>query len=276
MITSLDLGSARLDLVFDAYGEVNGNDVFSPATRAEWSVGLEPNAKDGLVVASHALLIREGQANILVDTGWGEVPGWRDPQGAGNTHNVIQGLKKLGLDPGDIQRIVITHAHGDHVCGNTVVRGGCWVSAFPQAEFIIQEAEVEAARRDEGVWSMFFAPLEERGQLHAIRGRADLGPSVTCWPTPGHTIGHQSVLIHTPQRQVLWLGDLAVLARNMERLEWGHSWAWSLEADRRSRREVAEWAIAAGATVLIGHDPVRTAATVERAGNAYRLVPLPA
>jgi hypothetical protein len=74
---------------------------------------------------------------------------------------------------------------------------------------------------------------------------------------------------------VLFVGDLAVLAKNMERLEWGHSWAWSLDADRISRREVAEWAITNRSVLIIGHDPERPMVSLERAGEGYRAVPLP-
>jgi hypothetical protein len=78
--------------------------------------------------------------------------------------------------------------------------------------------------------------------------------------------------IHTPQQSAVYLGDLAVLAKNMERLEWGHDWAWSADADRQSRREVAEWSIAHDALLVIGHELDKPVVRLERAGEGYRAV----
>ena len=275
MSDSLDLGTIKLDLVLDRYGEVDGNQVFCPATQEEWSPGLDLNERGALRVMSNALLINADGQLTLVDTGWGEAIGWGDAQAPQHTHGVLNSLARLGVAAQDIQRVILTHAHGDHVCGNTIQRDGRWSSAFPRAEYVIQLTEAEAARRDEETWRVAFEPLIERGQLRTISGWSEIGPTVACWPTPGHTIGHQSVLIRSPQRQVLFVGDLAVLAKNMERLEWGHSWAWSLDADRISRREVAEWAITNRSVLIIGHDPERPMVSLERAGEGYRAVPLP-
>ena len=269
MQRSLESGSTRLSLVLDAYWDADGNAIFYPARQEDWAPGIsaEPNGKVPVLVS--ALLISEGDQHTLVDTGFGEE--WLPER----QESVLRGLEQLGVRPKEIGRVILTHAHGDHVMGNTLKREGRWIPTYPLAEYVIQEAEVAAVRAAEDeLWQTRFAPLAERGQLRLINGRTELSDTLSCWLTPGHTIGHQSVLIHAPGREVLFLGDLAVLAKNMERLEWGHSWAWSLEADVKSRREVNEWAIANEAILIIGHDPDRPWIKVQRAADGYRVVPL--
>jgi glyoxylase-like metal-dependent hydrolase (beta-lactamase superfamily II) len=276
MAPSLDLGLVHIDLVPDRYGDVDGNSVFSPATQDEWGAGFTPNAQGKIPVTSHALLIREAGQLSLVDTGWGEAVGWLDPQNPTNAHMVLANLAKLGVQPKEIGRVILTHSHSDHICGNTLRRDGRWVPAFPLAEYVLQKAELEAIQGEEQLWRMAFEPLAARGQLRAISGRLDLSEAVTCWPTPGHTAGHQAVLLRGSERQALYLGDLAILALNLEHPEWGPEWAWSRDADRESRHEVAEWALATGGILLLGHDPERPMLTLARAAAGYRALPFSA
>jgi glyoxylase-like metal-dependent hydrolase (beta-lactamase superfamily II) len=273
MPTTIDLGSVKLTLLLDAIHEVDGDSVFAPATRAEWGQGYTLNARGMIPIQSSALLIAEGDAYTLVGTGWGEHTPWGAGPALDRPESVLKSLAAVGVQPKHISRVIITHAHADHFCGNTLQRQGAWIPTFPLAEYVVQSLDAEALRHapDES-WRTQFLPIAERGHLREIHGRVALSDHVVCWPTPGHTIGHQSVLIHTPQQSAVYLGDLAVLAKNMEHLEWGHSWAWSLDADRQSRREVAEWAIAQHALLVIGHDLDKPVVRLERASPGYRAV----
>ncbi len=269
MSQSLQLGTIRLDLILDERGDLDGNQIFYPAPISQWSVGLEVDAAGHVPIVVNALLIRDGQEYTLVDTGFGEEEHPDRPE------SVLKGLARLGVQPKQIRRVILTHEHADHACGNTLKRGDRWLPTFPFAEYVIQEQEIIASRAaGNDLWRTRFQPLLERGQLRLIHGRLDLSETLACWPTPGHTIGHQSVLIRSDGQQALCVGDLAILARNMERLEWGHSWAWSQEAHALSRREVAEWAVAQGAILIIPHDPVRPWIKLQRAEGGYRAVPL--
>jgi len=266
---SLVLGSMRLDLVLDAYWDADGNAIFYPAREEEWAPGLDKGPGGKVAVLVSAFLITEGSQRTLVDTGFGEE--WL----LGRQESVLRSLARLGVQPKDVGHVILTHAHGDHVMGNTLKREGRWIPSYPLAEYVIQEEEIAGVRAAEDeLWRTRFEPLAKRSQLRLIRGRHQLSETVSCWPTPGHTAGHQSVLVKAPGQDVLYLGDLAVLAKNMEHLEWGHSWAWSLEADVRSRREVNEWAIANDAILVIGHEPAHPWVRIRRAGLAYGAVPL--
>lgn len=267
MTQTLGLGGIRLNLILDAHIRLDGNAVFYPATQDEWSPGLSPDAEGSISVVVNGLLISEGDEHTLVDTGFGEQERPERPQ------SVVKGLAQLGMQPTDISRVIITHAHGDHAMGNTIRRSGRWLPTFPSAEYVIQDKDL-AAIREEGhaFWRTRFLPLVEQGLLRTTDGRTDLSDTLTCWPMPGHTIGHQGVLIRGGARQALAVGDLGVLAKNFEHPEWGPNWAWSHEADAQSRHEVCEWAVETGGILIVAHDPQHPWVTLERAGEGYQFI----
>ena len=269
MIRSLDLGAVRLTLLLDAYGELNGNHIFYPATQDEWSPGLAPDPEGNLPIVVSALLISAGQQRTLVDTGYGE------EEHLEREESVIKSLAECGVQPEDIDRVILTHSHGDHCLGNTLLRYGRWTPTFPLAEYVIQEREIIGIHyAGNALWRTRFEPLFERDQLRLIDSSTELSETLVCWPTPGHTVGHQSVLIRSDEARALYLGDLAVLARNMEHPEWGPAWAWWPEADVESRRIVAKWAVDNNAILIAGHDPDRAWIRLERGTEGYHALPV--
>jgi len=264
---AVSLGDVRLTLLLDARGTIGGDRVFSPASREEWSPGLRVLRGGEVPIQCTCLLIQAGEHNTLVDTGFG------DAMRTERRESVLQSLAEAGVEPKEIQRVILTHAHGDHAAGNTLHPGGAWVPAFPLAEYVVQEREVSAMRdAGDAFWRTRFQPLADRGQLRLIDGDLALDGYVSCRLTPGHTRGHQSVVISAPEGEAVFLGDLAVLARNLERPEWNPNWAWSMEEDVASRRAMIDWAARTGALVIIGHDPERPFVRIANAGGGVQVV----
>jgi len=259
------LGTMRLALIPDYAGQISGDAVFHPATRREWGQGLPVNEEGNVAMVVASLLITDGEEYTLVDTGFIEAQEPSRPQ------TILTGLAALGLQPKQIRRVILTHAHGDHLMGNTLERDGRYIPTFPLAEYIVQEREIAASRKAEDeLWRTKLAPLAARGQLHSIDGTTAVADGITCWLTPGHTIGHQSVLIKSQDQQALFVGDLAIFAQNFQYPEWGPGWAWSRELDRDSRQQVADWAVEQNAVLIVGHDPRHPWIRLRRAGNGYR------
>ena len=266
MVGEVVLGEVCLTLLLDARGTISGDRVFSPASREEWGDGLKVGPDGEVPIQVTCLLIRIGEHCTLVDTGFG------DALRTERDERMLKGLAAVGVEPKGIERVILTHSHGDHAAGNTLRRGRAWVPAFPQAEYVVQEREVAAMRAaGDAFWRTRYQPLVDRGQLHTIDGDVSLGDSLACRLTPGHTIGHQSVIVSTGEGPAVFLGDLAVLARNLEHPEWNPSWAWSIEADIASRRAMIDWAAKTGALVIVGHDPNRTFVRVAVAGGMVRV-----
>lgn len=200
-----------------------------------------------MVLGCYLVETTDGQ-HILVDTGI--APDARPPQAPKdpNETNVIEQLAALGLDPGDIGTVICTHFDVDHAGYHD------W---FPTAEFVVQRAHYELARRGH--------PRSDKARDHwdhpALRyrlvdGDTELLPGLTLIETSGHIAGHQSVLVRLPRTGAVLLAIDAVM---MERLFTPDRAAWPLDENQEQLRAstVKLLEIASReptALVVFGHD----------------------
>jgi len=149
----------------------------------------------------HGFVIKHSRAGaILVDTGVGWptelVKEWK----VVNRH-AADALAEHGLSPADVSIVINSHLHFDH-CGQNAV--------FKHAPFYIQRSELARARRQEKTTAEWFDFAGARFEL--LDGDAEIAPGVRVVATPGHTIGHQSVLIDQPDGTAVMIGDAAYTA----------------------------------------------------------------
>jgi glyoxylase-like metal-dependent hydrolase (beta-lactamase superfamily II) len=268
MVRVYQLGALRLAQLHDGYGAIDGNRVFYPAQQHEWEAGLAPDPTGFMLNAYQPLLITQDGQHALVDTGFGEANPSR-------RRDMQDGLRELGVAADQITRVIITHAHGDHVGGNTLLREGVFTPAYPNAEYIVQEREIaEMRERDDEMWRTRFAPLQATDQLRIVTGEVALDEALTLWPMAGHTAGQQGVRMASQGQHAVFVGDLGLSYKNFETPQWGASWAWSREADEANRRMVAEWAVEHDAILILYHDPRTPWIRLARAGEGYRATPV--
>jgi glyoxylase-like metal-dependent hydrolase (beta-lactamase superfamily II) len=132
----------------------------------------------------HAFLIRDEGGAFLVDTGVGSGCEPIDARYRPERFDLIAELSRHGARPADLAGIVNSHLHFDH-CGNNCL--------FPGVPIYVQRAEYEAAQVDRYTvrdWLLF-----EGAEYRLLDGPLDLSPRVRIVPSPGHTVGHQSVAI---------------------------------------------------------------------------------
>src|ERR1700681_506364 len=146
----------------------------------------------------HGFVIKHPRAGaILVDTGVGWptelVKEWRVV-----TRRAADALAEHDLSPADVRIVINTHLHFDH-CGQNAV--------FKHAPFYVQRPELERARREEELTSEWFDFAGARFEL--VDGDAEVADGVRVVATPGHTVGHQSVVVDTPDGDALMIGDAA-------------------------------------------------------------------
>jgi len=165
---------------------------------------------DGGVWPVHGFVILHEQAGpILVDSGVGGPQRWLTDWRVVNV-SAADALAQHDLLPSDIKIVVNTHLHFDH-CGQNAV--------FKHAPFYIQRAELERARREARELVDWFDFAGARFEL--LDGDAEIADGVRAIATPGHTIGHQSVVVSAGEQDVL-IGDAAYnlgLYRHPEREE---------------------------------------------------------
>ncbi|MFC4146147.1 MBL fold metallo-hydrolase [Micromonospora mangrovi] len=140
-----------------------------------------------------------GPADSLA-AGWAPVPG-----------RLPDELAAAGIDPADVRTVVLTHLHSDHIgWAVTGTPGRPW---FPNADYLVQRAELDAMESiNPGLPAGLVAPLRAAGQLRVVDGDTDLTPGVRALSTPGHTPGHQCVLVDGGDERLLVTGDLLVHA----------------------------------------------------------------
>jgi len=226
-------------------------------------------------------VIRTAGRTVLVDTGCGADTAEEPGATAGF---LMRNLAAIGIGPADVDVVVISHFHGDHVSG-LVAPDGC--PAFPRAEITVPAAEWafwmddrEMARATPGRMERLFeynrqvfGPLADRVQTHTWD--EEVVPGVTAIGTPGHSIGHTSYLVSSQGESVFLIQDVS----NHPALSLEHP-GWHLAYDQdpveaeATRRRTLEWLARERMPVQGFHFPFPGHATVEAVGDAYRAVPI--
>jgi glyoxylase-like metal-dependent hydrolase (beta-lactamase superfamily II) len=209
------VGGFSLVSVIDASGVVatTGSAAFPSATDEDWAAArtLDPEAfgPDGRWALDFRCVAirRPSGAVTLVDVGIGAVgspAGWAPLPG-----RLVAALGAAGIGVDDVDTVVLTHLHEDH-CGGVVSAEGSPV--FGSARHVVQVAELASVREVPSIWGYAVAPLFAGGLLAEVDGRAELSPGIVAVPTPGHTVGHQSVVVTAGADQVVVTGDVLVHA----------------------------------------------------------------
>ncbi len=214
------------------------------------------------------LLIETGRHVILVDTGAGD--SWQ-------TAGAIRArLDMEGIRPGDVDTVILTHAHPDHIGGTLDARGR---PAFPNARHVLAEPEWDfwmTGRADVSSLPLpkeFKAGIRDTAQrcLHAIRfqvepvcGECEIVPGVRVIPAPGHTPGHVAILIESEGERLLNLADAATHPLHLEKPGWPNGFDLAPGNAAASRRELAEQAVAEGMHVMAFHFPFPSVGRIAR------------
>ncbi len=151
------------------------------------------------------LVITQSQV-ILIDSGVGSNNTYIDHTFEPQRSTVQQQLARFNLHPRDVTMLVNSHLHFDH-CGNN--------ASFTNAEIYIQEKELEIARTTKYTPREWFDYPEAR--INCISGDVEITPGVRLLSTPGHTPGHQSVLVETDQSRILIAAQAAFTAQEFQR-----------------------------------------------------------
>jgi glyoxylase-like metal-dependent hydrolase (beta-lactamase superfamily II) len=181
-----------------------------------WLLPNHATPQGRMFINFQAFVIKAGKRRIMIDTCVGAD---RDREFPVFTHmrtSFLDDLASIGIETGDIDTVLCTHLHFDHVGWNTRLVDGRWVPTFPKARYLFSRKEYDH-------WMM----LRETGGYHAINHLADsvdpvvqaglvdyinhdhqISEEIRLMPTPGHTPDHVSVLIHSRGEQAVITGDL--------------------------------------------------------------------
>lgn len=178
-----------------------------------------------LGLSFHSFVIRSGGLTILVDTCNGnhkhrlpKHPWYHNLQA--NTY--LENLARLGLRPEDIDIVLCTHLHTDHIGWNTQLVDGRWVPTFPKARYVMAKQEYDHFRRlwdakpdypvGHGSFEDSVLPVVDAGLAdivdmdHLVAG--ELGDGVWMEPAVGHTPGHVTIHVKGGGQEAIMTGDI--------------------------------------------------------------------
>ena len=170
-------------------------------------------------VAMQTWILRSGGRTILVDAAIGndkdrpDVPSWSHLQ-----TDFLGRLAAAGVAPGDVDVVVNTHLHADHVGWNTRLVEGVWVPTFPNAQYLLPAEDLDFWDPANGhatimgpgahtVWADSIAPVLAAGQVVSWSGSHRIDDALTLEAAPGHTPGASILRLVSGDHEVLFVGD---------------------------------------------------------------------
>jgi glyoxylase-like metal-dependent hydrolase (beta-lactamase superfamily II) len=166
------------------------------------------NPGSGIVMDVLCLYVRTGQHQVLIDTGCGN---GKEPSNSGK---LLQNLASAGIKTEEIDTVIMSHAHSDHVGGNAYFNGR---PVFSGARYIIHCKEWEhwtkALKSGTGDRMGMFditrkKLLPVQGQIEMVEAKREIVPGIEFIPVPGHTPGHIMLKISSGKSKLVFLADV--------------------------------------------------------------------
>lgn len=216
------LGDIAIDRIVESERPDFDPLAFFPATTTEhwepYRPRLQPWAMDpasgGLILPIQSYLVRTRHHTIVVDTCVGDHkrrqrPTWNMTSSGG----YLKALAAAGVEPSQVDYVLCTHMHGDHVGWNTRRENGRWVPTFPKARYLMSEKELAywQAVHSETPQNQIedsVLPIIEAGRAVMIKNDHAISDEVWVESTPGHTPDHMSVRLASRGAHAVITGDL--------------------------------------------------------------------
>jgi len=271
-MTELKLGAATVQRIEESYEpNFEAKSFFpdwQPAVVDQHRSWLVPNHYDEasgfLKLSVHSWLITIGGKRILIDTCVGNHksrparPKWHLMETP-----YLARLKAAGVDPGQVDMVMCTHLHVDHVGWNTRLENGRWVPTFPNAEYVFSKADFDHYSKldadpktgpvNGGSFRDSVLPVVEAGLTRMIDGAARLDENLEIAPAPGHTPGTIAIKFDSRGDKALFCGDILHHALQVYHPEWNSFACADAEGARRSRRMALEHCAGSGARLMPCH-----------------------
>jgi glyoxylase-like metal-dependent hydrolase (beta-lactamase superfamily II) len=225
------IGVFTVTFLTDGIWRNDGGCMFGVAPRELWQREHPADEQNRIRLNLTCPLITRGGDAIVIDTGIGNRLSAVERKIFAHREGwLVDGLRAVGMEPGDITHVMLSHLHFDH-CGGIVRRreSGALEAAFPRARIFVQKGEIAIAResRNERLRAAYRHVNEclepVIGMIEALEGDTDLVPGVTAAVTGGHTADHQVAMVHSQGDCFIHLADI-VPTRSHMRGPWNQSY----------------------------------------------------
>jgi len=244
---------------------------------------LEPKFLDPatgkLTLSIHAFVITTKRHAILVDACSGndkERPS--RPLFHRQNRPWLERLDAAGFKPGDIDYVLCTHLHIDHVGWNTRLIDGRWVPTFPNARYLITKAEWDHWQNEENLKGYAddnhikdsILPIVAANQAQFVAMDHVIDDEVWFEPTPGHTPGHAAIHVRSGGHEAVLSGDLMHTVVQVAEPEISTFFCTDRAMSARTRRAFLERYADRPVIVLPAHFPTPTGGFVKPQGASFR------
>jgi glyoxylase-like metal-dependent hydrolase (beta-lactamase superfamily II) len=270
-VHAIQAGALRLD----------GGAMFGVVPKPLWERRIPADARNRIPLCMRCLLIEHDAGLVLIDSGAGnkeegkfyDIYGIENTGGEGPTA-LEDGIRAAGHRPEDIAFVINSHLHFDHCGGNTYRdASGAVRIAFPNARYIVQRREYDVATHlNERTAASYlvhnYVPIFEAGRFDLVDGERELLPGIRLLPTPGHTPGHQGILLESQGEMAFYIADLAPTSAHLP-LPWIMGYDLEPLVTLETKRRVLERAMRDEWLVIFEHDAFHAWGTVGRDGKGY-------
>ena len=257
MPSRMSLGNAELVGVLDMVPPSRDPTAFFPNTTTEsWAPYAEDVLEEGrLQLYFGCFFVRTPDKCVLVDTGMGPGP---HPDRENRTGDLINQLKLQGLEPEEVDIVVFTHLHPDHVGWNLRFEDERAIPNFPNAEYLVPQKDWDHFTEPKNLRKAsyvrdYVVPLEKLGCMKLIDGETAVTDEISTLPTPGHTPGHQVILISSQGEKAMVVGDVLHSMVQVHEPEWCARVDINVDDSRRSREAVLNKSEHEGYAIAAGH-----------------------
>ncbi|MEZ5284432.1 MAG: methylmalonyl-CoA epimerase [Vicinamibacterales bacterium] len=209
------LGDLELITLSDGFFRLDGGAMFGVVPRTLWETRLPPDDRNRIPLGLRPLVVR-GEQTLLIDAGCGDKMDARSAEiyGLERSYHLDHSLAEAGLSVEDIDVVVASHLHFDHVGGFTRRdASGALVPRFPRARYVAHAGEwADATHPHERNRASYlqenFVPLQEAGVLTLVADDAEIAPGVRYRRSGGHTAHHQVVMIESAGHTAVFAADM--------------------------------------------------------------------
>jgi methylmalonyl-CoA epimerase len=270
------LGDLELVSLSDGFFALDGGAMFGVVPRPLWETRLPPDDRHRIPLGLRPLLVR-GDRTVLIDAGCGDKMDAKstDIYGLDRRYHLDHALADIGLTAEDVDLVVASHLHFDHVGGFTRRRAdGAAVPRFPKARYLVHRQEWHDAthpheRNRASYLAENFAPLMDAGVVSLVDDEAELAPGIRFRRSGGHTAHHQVVTIASGGRTAVFTADMFPTTAHLPS-------AWIMGYDLYPmdtlafKRAFTREAIDREYLIFFEHDPSIPAGLIrEKDGKAY-------
>ena len=193
-----------------------------------------------------------------------------------------ENLKEAGVSPEDVDLVICTHLHVDHVGWNTRAEDGRWVPTFPKARYVFGRAEFEHWTSGDGprlfpenvaVIEDSVIPVVEAGLVDFVEAGDTILPGLTVEAVPGHTATQLAVKYERSDGSFICTADVLHQPIQIYEPDYNSCFCEDGEAARATRRRILDYCAESGALLMPMHFGPPHAGYVRRDGSGYRFEP---